>query len=360
MNKDIIIATWGFGPTYRERIIYQIETAANFEYDKVMKYVILTDRIEDFVGLEPRIQNLIIDVVDIEELRKEDEWSKIYEPLPKEKVDEEIYAQQWRHYCDEKNILFSYGIRRYVMKRLLELGITKFLIMDSDMKLHYDHITMGRTTEEDFWKEFDTPSNSVKGCSYEVLKMSSMHESGEFIKLVWSRTVGAHDSKTALQSAAVAMFKYHEDAGTLSQFSIPMELPILEGPVRLYNFENLEKLKSYWETFNKVYKIYLEHRTLYNTCLCGGYMLCDYFQTSVTNILEQISVSHFPGHMYENRQFFIDRFWGPPYYQNPDCNGKNVFLLQAKSKKEFLEINAECIECMRKRGQWPYIPWSVQ
>ena len=65
MNKETVIAMWGMGPTYRERIIYHIQTAYNFGYDKIMKYVILTDRVEDFVGLEPHIQNLIIDVVDV-------------------------------------------------------------------------------------------------------------------------------------------------------------------------------------------------------------------------------------------------------------------------------------------------------
>lgn len=360
MNKETVTATWGFGPTYRERIIYQIETAANFGYDKVMKYVVLTDRVEDFVGLPSHIQNLIIDVVDIEEMRKGDEWSKIYEPLPEEKIDDELYAKEWRYNHDVRKILFSYGIRRYVMKRLAELGITKFLIMDSDMKLHYDYVANGRKTEEEFWGEFNIPNNCVKGCGYEVLKVSSMHESQDFIKLIWSRTAGEHDSRTGLQAAAVAMFKYHEEMGTLDQFFIPLELPILEGPVRLYNFETVEKLKSYWNTFNTVYKIYLENRALYNACLCGNYMLCDLFMTATTNVIEKMQVCHFPGHMYENRQFFIDRFWGPPYYQNPDCNGKNVFLLQAKSKKEFLEINAECIECMKQKGQWPYIPWTVQ
>ena len=37
------------------------------------------------------------------------------------------------------------------MKRLAELGITKFIVLDSDMKLHYDHILSGRKTEEEFW-----------------------------------------------------------------------------------------------------------------------------------------------------------------------------------------------------------------
>lgn len=358
-NKDTIIVTWGFGPTYRDRIKYQIDEAYKVGYDKIMKYFILTDKVEDFVGLEDHIKNLIVGVENIEDLRKDDEFSKVYEPLPEEKDDDQIYAQQIRFNSDTKNLLLSYGLKRYALKALAKRNITKFLYMDSDIELFYKFILNNRITEENFWKEFDIPINCIKGCGSEKLYFTGTNENQK-IEFIWSKTAGIQDSKKALQACSIASYEYHKNIGKLNDFKILTELPILEGPLRLYNFESSEKLLKYFNTLNEIYSIFLKNPELYSTNLCGGYILCDYLPLSVTNIIENISNQHFPGYMFQFRVFYEDRFWGAPWHLDPDCNGKSLYLISTKSKAEFLDINAELIDCMRKRNLWPCYAYSTQ
>jgi hypothetical protein len=357
-NQDLIIVTFGFGPTYRDRVKYQInEASTRFGYDKVMKYFILTDRVEDFIGLDKNVQDLIVDVVDIEECRKDDEFSKLYEPLPEEKIDDELYATQLRYNSDVKKLLFSYGLKRYALKALAQRGITKFLYMDADIKLHYDHIVEGKKTEEEFWGEFDIPVNCIKGCGTETLKFTQLDKNND-MQFIYSKTAGSHDSVRALQASSIVMYKYFEELGQLEKFIIPLELTIIEGPVRIFNFESVSKLESYFNTLNSVSRLFLQNGQLYSTNLCGGYILCDYLPLSVANSLENIQVQHLPGHLFEYRNFFEDRFWGTQWYENHECDSETTYLISTKSKKEFLKKNEKMIECMKKRNQWPYVSWS--
>lgn len=359
IEKETIIASCTFGPTYRDRLKFQIEEAASLGYDKVMKHFIITDRVEDFVGLDKKLQSMIIDVVDIEDMRKDDEFSKMYEPLPEEKVDEEIHAQQLRYNSDQRRLLFSYNLRRYSFKGMAERGISKFLLIDNDVKVNYDNIFKNNISEEDFWNVFNIPSNCIKGCGYETLKWSPEMGEDNTIRLVWSRSMGNRDSMLALQACSVVAYQYYLETQNLQKFNIIDKLEVLEGGLRLYNFENAEKLNQYFNTMNRVCKIFLENDNLRNCNLAGGYILCDYLPTSLTNIIENISAQHFPGHMFEFRNFFEDRFWGPPYIYHPLCEGEPKHFLPAKNRKEFYEINAKMITAMKSTNQWPYISWSV-
>lgn len=358
-NEEVVIVTWGFGPTYRERIKYQIDESSKIGYNRIMKYFILTDKVEDFTGLDKNIQDLIVGVVDIEELRKDDEFSKKYEPLPEEKDNDELYAKQLRYNSDEKKLLLSYGLKRYVFKALAERNITKFLYMDSDIQLFYEHIVSGRLSEEEFWGHFDIPLNCIKGCGSEKLYFTGM-DANQKIDFVWSKTAGAHDSVRALQACSIVANQYYNEVGQPQKFEILTELPILEGPVRLYNFEHSEKLLQYFNTLNHIYRLFLETPQLYNTNLCGGYILCDYLPLSLVNLIENISNEHFPGYVFQFRVFYEDRFWGVPWHFDPDCNGKELYLISAKNKTEFLEINTELINCMRGKKQWPFSFYSTQ
>lgn len=357
INQDTIIVTWGFGPTYRDRIKYQIDEASKVGYDKVMKYFILTDKVEDFVGLDKNIQDLIIDAVDIEELRKDDEFSKTYEPLPEKTDDDELYAKQIRDLSDNKGLLLSYGLKRYVIKALAERGITKFLYMDSDIELFYKHILEGKISEEDFWKEFNTPVNSVKGCGYERIYFTGVNNNQ--MEFVWSRSAGVQDSKYAFQACSIVADKYYSEIGHPESFEIITSLPILEGPLRLFNFDSPSKVMEYFNTFNHVYRLFLENRKLYETNLCGGYILCDYFPLALTNIIQRMESMHFTGKMFQFRVFFEDRFWGAPWHEDPSCDSETKHLISTKNKKEFLEVNAKLIECMKAKNQWPSINYST-
>jgi hypothetical protein len=245
------------------------------------------------------------------------------------------------------------------LKALAKKNITKFLYMDSDIELFYKFISTGRITEEQFWNEFDIPVNCIKGCGSERLYIGDMDDNQK-VEFVWSRTAGIGDSKKALQACSIVSHKYYNEIGAPDNFEIITSLPILEGPVRLYNFESSEKLLKYFNTLNHVYRLFLETPELYKTNLCGGYILCDYLPLSLTNIIEDVSVKHFPGWLFQFRVFFEDRFWGSPWYVNEDCGCEKNYLVSTKSKVDFLEVNAKLIECMKENNQWPFIGYSTQ
>ena len=48
-HETIIVATWGCGPTYRDRVKQNILKAKNTNYDKIIPYLILTDYVDDFL-----------------------------------------------------------------------------------------------------------------------------------------------------------------------------------------------------------------------------------------------------------------------------------------------------------------------
>lgn len=358
MKKDIVLSTWGFGPTYRNRIVYNIEEAIKSGYPNPMKYFILTDHVSDFVGLDQSIRDMIVDVFDINDLRKDDEFSKKYEPLPQEKVDDYGYAMQLRKNSDELGLLPSYGLQRYSLKALSELGVSNFLCIDSDVEIPYNRLVSGVISEEEYWGNFNTPINSIKGSGYEVVKFGHIDDQRK-MEFIYGNTIGASDSILALQACSTVSYKYYEDLGRLDSWRIVTELPTLEGCIRYYNFESSQKLKDFFDSYNKIYSLFLSHPRLYDVNRCGNYMLCDVVPLALSSKLNDIQLLHFPGKLYQLRVFFQDRFWGPPWYYNPDCNGKGLHLLPAKTLKEFLDINNELICCMRERNQWPNITYTV-
>ena len=270
MNKDIVISTWGFGPTYRNRIKFQIEEAIKSGYNPLMKYVILTDHINDFVGLDQSMRDMIIDVVDIEDLRKDDEFSLKYEPLPEEKVDDYEYAKQLRYNSDNR-------------------------------------LVSGQISEETYWNIFDTPENSIKGSGYEVIKFGRIDDQQK-MEFIYGKTIGSTDSTRVLQACSTVTYKYYEERGELDRWKILEELATLEGCIRYYNFESTEKLDAFFNSYNSIYNLFLEQPRLYDVNRCGNYMLCDVIPLALASQVNDIELLHFPGSLYQLRVFFQDRF----------------------------------------------------
>ena len=164
MNKPIV-ATWGTGPTYRNRIKHNIQKAIDTGYDNIMNYIILTDYPEEFDDFR-KSNNKIIDILDIHKIRKNHPWSEKHEYIPLGK-DEKSYGEDYWNSKHKKNKNFSYGLNRFSLPAIAELGFNKFLMCDCDVDIRYDKIIKNECSEEDFWKEFDTPVNSMKGCDLE-------------------------------------------------------------------------------------------------------------------------------------------------------------------------------------------------
>ena len=348
--KDNVISTWGFGPTYRNRIKYQIEESYNTGYDSIMKYIILTDNKDDFTGLGKHIRDLIIDVVELNDLRKDDEISLKFEPMPDKYCTDREYAAAIRYQSNVLNLLPSYGLQRYGIKTVANLGFSKFLCMDSDVKLPYDRIVNGTLSEEEFWENYNTPINTLKGGSFENVGFGSVDAMGK-LEFIWARSIGESDTRTVLQAVTTISYNFYSKRNELNKFHIIQSLKTVEGGIRYFNFEDTNKTHKFIDTYNELYSFFLENTIFYNINRASNYMLCDIIPLGLVCEIENIPIIHYPGSLYTGRQFFMDRFWGPPYYQHPGC--KQEILLPADSLAEFLEINKDIIECMQLHGNWP-------
>ena len=84
MDKQII-ATWGLGPSYRDRVKENFAKSLSMGYSNTMDYVILTDVPSDFDELRSRT-NKIVDVVNIHEVGENTHGRKnlnLYRPIKK-------------------------------------------------------------------------------------------------------------------------------------------------------------------------------------------------------------------------------------------------------------------------------------
>jgi hypothetical protein len=88
MDKKLLLVHFVVGPTYKDRMIYNLLTYPSYSFFDVL---ILTNDVEYFSSISHMIN---VFVVDIDEVRKDYPWSIDLETVPKEKISEELYAKE--------------------------------------------------------------------------------------------------------------------------------------------------------------------------------------------------------------------------------------------------------------------------
>lgn len=335
-----IIATWGVGPSYRRRVKQHILQSVNSGYDNIMDYAILTDLPEDFDEIAKQTGKIKF-ITNIHDARKNYEWSHKNEYIPTS-IDYENYAKEYveNHQNDK---MFSYALHRFALPDLAKFGYTKILFIDSDMKINYDKIGI-EFTEEDFWKEFDTPINSVKGCVAETMGIINNTNWKE------SRCMGIYASSIALQTCSIVLYLL-EKKFKKNRFYIPKNFDMTEGPFRYYNFENVEKVIEYFEFWEESQKIIMSDYYMKSSLLCGGYMYCDYTPVACANIYSNLTVENFSNVIYDIEVHYEDRYFLP---KGTDAT-LGLPIKAAKSIDEFFEINKETEEKCKELGVWPNV-----
>jgi hypothetical protein len=341
MEKPII-STWGMGPSYRNRVKNNIIEAMESGYENTMDYIVLTDYPEDFFEFAEKTGKIKA-IVDINEARKDFEWSKKLEVIPSSSTNEKLYGEEYKNNMAELKS-FSYALHRFSLPTIANLGYTKIVFMDSDVKLSYDII--GKTIEEEnFWKEFDTPINSMKGCVAETLKLEN---SDGNINLRWAAAIGQSQSIGALQVVSTILFQLYKQHNIIKN-PIITELPITEGPFRYYNFESPEKVHSYFHIWNDAMEQILTNYFLMNYQKCGGYMLCDYMPVGIANLFHNIQVLNFPNTIYKRRIFYEDRYFIPPM-----ATGVSKHFDVGETVDDFFQKNKELVHKMKELKAWPH------
>jgi hypothetical protein len=349
MNKPIV-SLWGFGPSYRNRVKLNILEAISMGYDNMMDYVVLTDYPEDFIEFAEQTDKIRA-IVNIHDARKNHEWSHDLEFIPPSATDPKAYGKEYNEALSKRKF-FSYSLHRFIFPTIAELGYNKIVFMDGDVKLRYDKIMSGELTEEQFWEEFNTPENSMKGCVYECVGNvpdSIDGRKGTF-DFKWSMAMGTGQSVGALQVCSIVLNELYEKHNILKD-PIIERLELTEGPFRYYHFESAEKVADYFETWNYCIKKFYSNPILQNYQQCGGYMLCDYMPVATTNVFQNIKVLHFPNTVYSRQIHYTDRYFLPLTGGAP---GLGTPFIPGENEEDFLEKNKDLKKIMESRNAWPH------
>jgi hypothetical protein len=347
MEKPVI-SLWGFGPSYRKRVKLNILEAINSGYDNTMDYIVLTDYPEDFIEFAEQTGKIKA-IVDINEVRKEYDWSKEVEFIPPSAIDEIAYGREYNEALANRK-LFSYSLHRFSFPTFAKLGYNKIVFMDGDVKIRYDKIVNGELTEEQFWAEFDTPANSMKGCVYEKIQTEADPDNSRKLLFKWSNALGTSQSLGALSVSSIVLNELYNQK-FICKTPIVTELEITEGPFRYYHFESSEKVQEYFETWNESIKICFTQPFLMQYQQCGGYMTCDYIPIGVTNIFHNMQVLNFPNTVYARQIHYTDRYFLPMPGGAP---GLGTPFIPGKTEEDFLKKNKKLKKIMEQRNAWPH------
>jgi len=333
--SEIIVATWGIGKSYRNRIKHNIRKAINTGYDKVLPYIILTDNVSDFDDIRSET-NLIIDVIDIfKEREKYSTWSKDIEFIPTD-IEETDFAKSYRNENYTKEKIFSYGLNRFSLPRIAELGYSKFLLCDSDTDIRYDRIVNNECTEEEFWLEYDTPINSMKGCDLEHFHLQREGN--------WN--------KHNVMMANILRYHLHTKYRKFKQPDyLGLEYYQTEGPFRYYNLDSTQKVIDVFNLWDESLRFLLSERTTRMQLCPGRYMYIDNVPFSITNELLEIQILNFDKFWHTVNIYIADRYYFPKGHQHM-VNGKMLSFQPANSREEFYKINEELIDYFKSTNQW--------
>lgn len=342
MEKPII-STWGIGPSYRKRVKLNILDAMNSGYENTMDYIVLTDCPEDFEEFAKQTGKIKA-IIDIHEEREKYPWSKELEYIPQSKNDEKDYGKEYLNNLSQDK-LFSYSLHRFSFPTLAKLGYTKVVFMDSDVKIKYEKIGKDMT-EEEFWEEFNTPQNSMKGFVAETVQIDPANN----FTLRLARAMGSFQSMMSLQICSIVLYQMFKDKNINRPFLVD-KFSICEGPFRYYHFSSPEKLQECFEAWNEAIRIIFSNHFMRHYQQCGGYMLCDYMPVAIANIFSDIQVLNFPNRVYNVHIHFEDRYFLPIGQGAP---GLGIQFSPAETQEEFMERNKEVKKILDDRNAWPH------
>jgi len=342
MNKPII-ATWGTGPTYRNRIKHNIQKAIDTGYDNIMDYIILTDYPDEFDDFR-KTNNKIIDIIDIHKIRKDHPWSEKHEYIPLGK-DEKSYGEDYWNSKHVRGKDFSYALNRFSLPRISELGFNKFVMCDCDVDIRYDRIVKNECSEEDFWKQFDTPVNSMKGCDLLTHNLNNLSLPFE------SNPVYNSYLNVLIQIGAI--IKYQLGKKYINEYKkadgpFHFKITQTEGPFRYYHLENSSDIKKYFDIWEEAMLITYEDQIIRDSMPGGSYMSIDNLQVAITNEFMKIELINFDKFWHTVHIYVQDRHFFPQGHVLGD--GKS--LMPAFTLEDFYEVNKDHIQFRKNTNAW--------
>jgi len=346
MTKPIIVI-WGIGPTYRSRIAYTINKAISMGYANMMDYIILTDHPDEFIQLVADTGK-IRRVVNIHDARDISPWSRAVEPIPAS-LDELGYGREFLEQHHHTGGL-SYGLRRYILPILADMGYTKFILCDADVDIRYDLISindvltpddliLGKFTAEEFWSVFDTPPNTVKAIHTEVSHLVFNAEADTMSYYI-PRVLPGHEGGKLPQHMAILLYLLYEEL-KLNKYPGQNKWVMSEGPLRYFHFESTDKVIQYFEAWDTATKILLTTKPyLFSTLSGPGYVLTDYYPVAAANITCDMDTCNFPLPYYMSNIYMADRYFLP----KSEAQGETVEDFLKKNRDFLVETSRDLLD----------------
>jgi len=331
----VLVSIWGVGPSYRNRVKSTIQKAINTGYPHILPYIILTDVPSDFYELQDKTDK-IIDIVDIHtEREKYSPWSKEVEYLCQERCDEQKYGEEFLQ-AWEVGKRFSYATHRFAFPRIAELGFSRFLHCDSDVDIRYDKVVNGELSEEEFWEQFNTPVNSMKGLDLEQRNLDG--GGGTYFNV----------SIIAGNILRYEIERLHPEYNHLYCFCITHTQT--ECGFRYYHLSDTLLIWKYFELWDEIAYIMLHHRILKQALGAGGYVYIDNIMHTVLSDIFKMEMLNFGKEYYYVNIYNADRYFMPRPI-GAIINGVEICSQPAKTRDEYMKINKELIVILKERGE---------
>ena len=249
------------------------------------------------------------------------------------------YSKEYREKNNKEGKIFSYGLNRFSLPTISEMGYSRFLMCDCDTDIRYDRIISGEVTETEFWNEYLTPTQTMKGCDLEHFNRRTEH---------WGylNIILANHLRYYLKTNRPNNIDHPSDFVWLSS-----EYWQTEGPFRYYNLKSPEMVMDVFNIWNDLLCLCLTD-SMFKKQLCpGGYMYIDNVTVSVTNEYLGISPLNFDKFWHTVNVYKSDRFYFPAGFEE-NVNGEKLSLQPTNTKEEFYEVNKKLIDYYKNKGQW--------
>jgi hypothetical protein len=296
MKPQIVIATWGIGPSYRVCVKDYVQSmiSKNSLFD--LHIVIMTDLVEFFDDI--RTLPEIKDIVDMQSLVHTfgSGWDGEY--VPKQKFNPE-YREEVKDNIARYGHGFSYNLRRFLLPVMATHGYTSFFLIDPDHEL---------ILNENLIPHLNTPVNTVSGICYEVIKIdTSIPHPHPF---VYSAAFGMNSIHAMTDLRLALHLLYTKLNENRFAEDIYQGVDITEGPLRYFNFESTElilKYFRYWDAFVElIYKTPGLHRLINRI----GELHTDFIPVTVATIASHMKMIPFSRDVYTSEVYNQYKIYG--------------------------------------------------
>lgn len=225
--NEVVVSYWAIGPSFRNALKKNIAKYLT-AFPVPFKFTILTDHVEDFDEIKQKT-NRCLAVLDINEQRKEYDWSFELELIPTAKTDRE-YTQQFRENL-ANNKRFSYSLHRFVIPWMIKNGVTNFMMADPDV-----HIGTKNPDITNIQKYIDA-----------FFTKDTLRRKDEFTEET-NYVIGSAYCESDSQ-VSIDLFNTLKKQNGIEK-EVPIKFAMNDGPFRFYRFKSIQDLQQFFDVWN--------------------------------------------------------------------------------------------------------------